>query len=97
VGGIAFIALAGLAYLLVRRRQPTTARDDHDRGQEVKPFSGHELESPDLNPPPDFGSPLLELPAREEARAELEDVVPELQAEEAPKHLIPRKPIPELP
>ena len=96
MGGIAFIALVGFAYLLVRRRL-TTAGDDHDRGRVVKPFLGHELESPDLSPPPDFGSPLLELPAREEAGVELEGAVPELQAEETFKHLIPRKPIPELP
>jgi hypothetical protein len=90
VGGIACIALVGFAYLLVRRRWSTTAEDDHDRGRVVKPFLGHELESPDL------GSPLLELPARETPGVELEVAVPELQAEEASKHLIPRKPIPEL-
>ena len=85
MGGIACIAVVGLAYLLVRRwRRPT-----------VKPFSGHELESPDLKSLPDVGSPLLELPAKENPGVELEVAVPELQAE-ASRHLIPRKPIPEL-
>jgi hypothetical protein len=98
VGGIACIALVGLAYLLVRRRRrPTTAEDDHDRGQVVKPFLGHELESPDLQSPPDFGSPVAELPVRERPVVEVEGAVPELQAEEAPKHHIRRKPVPELP
>ena len=93
MGGIACIAVVGLAYLLVRRwRRPTT---DHDRGRVVKPFSGHELESPDLRSLPDVGSPLLELPAKENPGVELEVAVPELPAE-ASEHLIPRKPIPEL-
>lgn len=96
VGGIACIALVGLAYLLVLRRRSTAAEDDYDRGRVVKPFLGHELESPDLKSLPGFRSPLLELPARETPGVELEVAVPELQAEEASKHLIPRKPIPEL-
>ena len=96
VGGIACIALVGLAYLLVRRRlRPTIVEDDYDRGRVVKPFLRHELESADFTPPPDFGSPLLELPANENPGVELEGAVPELQAE-ASEHLIPRKPILEL-
>lgn len=84
MGGIACVAVVGLAYLLVRRRRRV-----------VKPFSGHELESPDFKSLRDSGSPLLELPAKENPGVELEVAVPELQAE-ASQHLIPRKPIPEL-
>jgi len=65
------------------------------RRRVVKPFSGHELESPDIKSLRDSGSPLLELPAKENPGVELEAAVPELQAE-ASKYLIPRKPIPEL-
>jgi hypothetical protein len=97
VGGVACIALVGLAYLLVRRRRRTTAEDDRDRGRADKPFSRHELESPNLMCPPDSGSPLLELPAKERPGVERDSAVPELQAEEAPRHHIRRKPIPELP
>ena len=82
MGGIACIALVGLAYLLVRRRRRV-----------VKPFSGHELETPDLKSLRGSGSPLLELPAKENPGVELEGAVPELQAEVS-GHLIPRKPIP---
>ena len=96
MGGIACIALVGLAYLLVRRRlRPTIVEDDYDRGRVVKPFLRHELESLDLKSLPDVGSPLLELPAKENPGVELEVAVPELPAE-ASEHLIPRKPIPEL-
>jgi hypothetical protein len=97
VGGVACIALVGLAYLLGWRRRRTTAKDDRDGGRADKPFLKPEFESPDLDFPPDFRPSVLELPAMERPGVGWGGAVPELQAEEAPRYHIRRKPVPELP
>jgi hypothetical protein len=93
------IVLVCLAYLLIIRRRSTTTEDDHNQ-DEAQKVSRHELESPDLKYP-DPGSPVTELPAKK-AREEMESPVPELLAEYISAtnrgiHVIPRKPVAELP